>query len=138
MAGIYGTDPQMRPLSAPGVKSGRQRVADALMQAGTSFEPMQSWTQGLAKIAQGGIGGYLAGQDQQNAFNNDQSRIGMFGSAAGQGVQQPQQPFTYHAPSRDDFGSAQANMVNRNKSRSSMFGRIGTPNPTEATSWPSF
>jgi hypothetical protein len=127
MAGIYGTDPQMRATTpATPAKSGRQRLADALMTMGSQFEPMQSWTQGLAKIAQGGIGGYMAGQEQQNAFNNDQSRIAAFGSAAGQGVQQPRQPFTFAA--KDDVGSGQG--VGRN---SGFFGRIGRG----GSSWPS-
>lgn len=136
---ILGTDPLLRsgsPVPAS-QSSGRQRVADALMQMGAQFAPVQSWTQGLAKIAQGGIGGYLAGQERRGTFNNDQANIAAFGSAAGQGVQQPPKPFSIGAPSHDDFGSAQPGLRSMLASRPGMFGRIGSPNPTGATSWPS-
>lgn len=44
----------------PTPASGRERVAQALMDAGSSPEPVQSWTQGAAKLAQGYMGGLLA------------------------------------------------------------------------------
>jgi hypothetical protein len=36
----------------------KRRIAYALMQEGAKNEPIQAWTQGLAKLAQGALGGY--------------------------------------------------------------------------------
>lgn len=39
----------------------RQAYADALMKQGSDYTPVQSWTQGAARLAQGLIGGYESG-----------------------------------------------------------------------------
>lgn len=39
-------------------ENAKQKIALALMQQGASAEPIQHWTQGLARLAQGGLGGY--------------------------------------------------------------------------------
>jgi hypothetical protein len=106
MATLFSNDPQMANSTvAPAQKTNRQRVADALVQMGGDTGPIQSWTQGLGRLASGLVGGYMAGQNNQagqNAFNTDQNRIAMYGSAAGQGIQQPMQRPIMKAPSRDD------------------------------------
>lgn len=39
----------------------RRKMAQSLLQQGTSTEPVQHWTQALARVAQGGLGGYYQG-----------------------------------------------------------------------------
>ena len=54
----FRTDPNMTPDQAK-----RQRaMGEALMQQGASVEPVQHWTQALARVAQAGIGGWEANQ----------------------------------------------------------------------------
>lgn len=48
----------------------RQKMAYALLQQGSSGEPIQAWTQGLARIAQGALGGYELG----TLANEDKAR----------------------------------------------------------------
>lgn len=56
-----------------GSASAKQRLAQALMQQGSSQDPVGSWTQGLARMANGYEGGRL-----QNQIN--QGQIGGSGS----------------------------------------------------------
>jgi hypothetical protein len=46
--------------AAPGTEErrARRRIAEALILQGTSAAPIQHWTQGLARMAQAGLGGY--------------------------------------------------------------------------------
>jgi hypothetical protein len=47
----------------------RQRVGQALLNAGTNGQPVQSWTQGLADVASAGIGGaMMRGANQANRW----------------------------------------------------------------------
>lgn len=43
----------------------KRKMAYALMMQGSSAEPIQHWTQGLARLAQGALGGYQVYQDEQ-------------------------------------------------------------------------
>lgn len=54
----------------------RDRVAEALLGKGMSTEPVQHWTQGLARAFQGGMGGYLANQDQERERGQEQAFLG--------------------------------------------------------------
>jgi len=43
----------------------KRRMAQLLMQQGTDASPVGHWTQGLARVVQGGVGGYQMGQANQ-------------------------------------------------------------------------
>jgi hypothetical protein len=43
----------------------RRRLAEALMQEGSSGAPIASWTQGLNRVAQALVGGYMAREEDQ-------------------------------------------------------------------------
>jgi hypothetical protein len=58
----------------PKEESLRRRAAYALMAQGSSGEPVQHWTQGLARMAQGALGGYEIHKDKEEE-NSRESRI---------------------------------------------------------------
>lgn len=50
----------------------RRRLAEALLTQGTSTAPVQSWTQGLARVAQALVGGmYMRDEDQKDKEASD-------------------------------------------------------------------
>jgi hypothetical protein len=44
----------------------KKRMAAQLLQQASDVSPVRSWTQALARVVQGGMGGYLANQDAQD------------------------------------------------------------------------
>lgn len=85
-------------LVTPDVLARRQAMADALVKGGADYSPVQSWTQGLARLAQGLVGGMQRNQlDQQSAAGqksaNDVLIAALNGNAApagSSGVPAPQ------------------------------------------------
>lgn len=65
----------------------RRRLAASMLQSGTDFSPVQSPWQGLARVAQAGIGGYnLYRADQQEAGQqaaSDQALLATLGGGGG-------------------------------------------------------
>lgn len=52
--------PYSNPSMTPADVEQRRRMAAALMQQGTDASPVGHWTQGLARVLQGGMGGYYS------------------------------------------------------------------------------
>jgi hypothetical protein len=61
---VWGENGEKIPTSQTG-SSARRRLAEALMQQGADYSPVKSWTQGLARMANGALGGYMANQEDQ-------------------------------------------------------------------------
>ncbi len=67
----------------------RRRLAQALMQEGSSGTPIQSWTQGLNRVAQALVGGYQLQQEDrrdQALEQNTNDLIASYPGFAGAGV----------------------------------------------------
>lgn len=69
--------PTRQPVSADDI-SARRRMAQMLMQEGTSAAPVQHWTQALARVVQAGVGGMNASAaseqgQQREAYDEQQS-----------------------------------------------------------------
>jgi hypothetical protein len=58
---IWGDGGQLETTSS----RARRRLAEALMQEGSSGTPIQSWTQGLNRVAQALVGGYRLGEEDR-------------------------------------------------------------------------
>jgi len=71
---------------APGSKS-RRRLAEMLYKQGTGNEPIQHWMQGVARLAQAGIGGYQMHQLDQEERDRDSEAVKLLMGAPG--LQQP-------------------------------------------------
>lgn len=76
----------------PKEESLRRKAAYALMMQGSSSEPLQHWTQGLARMAQGALGGYEIYKDKEEE-NAREARIAeALGGLPGLGGQPALQP----------------------------------------------
>jgi hypothetical protein len=67
---------------APGAKS-RRKLAEMLYAQGTGNEPIQHWMQGVAKLAQAGIGGYQVSQLDQEERDRDSEAVKLLMGAPG-------------------------------------------------------
>src|SRR5690349_15501328 len=70
----------------------RRRLAEALMQEGSSGTPIASWTQGLNRVAQALVGGYQLKQEDQRDLALGQEAnaiIASYPGFAGQTVATP-------------------------------------------------
>ena len=67
---------------APGAKS-RRKLAEMLYAQGTGNEPIQHWMQGVAKLAQAGIGGYQISQLDQEERDRDSEAVKLLMGAPG-------------------------------------------------------
>lgn len=66
----------------PGAK-GRRRLAELLYAQGTGNEPIQHWTQGLAKMAQAAMGGYQIHQLDQEDRDREAAAVKLLMGAPG-------------------------------------------------------
>jgi len=57
----------------------RRRIAEALLERGTSYEPVQHWAQGLARVANALQGGYMMGEERERElkFEKDAREIAL-------------------------------------------------------------
>ena len=72
----------------------RRKMAYALLMRGTSGEPVQAWTQGLARMAEGALGGYELYKDDQESKAREAKISAALDSMPGMGAtpQIPPQP----------------------------------------------
>ncbi len=79
----------------------RQKMAYALLQQGSSGEPVQAWSQGLARMAQGALGGYELGMAANEEKAREASIAGALNNMPGMGPPQdaPQSPPMQPPPS---------------------------------------
>lgn len=56
--------------ASPEAVKRRRAYADALMKQGTDASPVKHWTQALARVLQGGMGGYFAGKAEREEKEN--------------------------------------------------------------------
>lgn len=72
-----GAAPAMTPYTGPSPDdvSQSRRMAQLLMQQGASTEPVQHWTQALARVLQGGVGGMYQAQAKQGEQQGTQAMV---------------------------------------------------------------
>lgn len=80
----------------------RRRIAEALMMQGMSGEPVRHWAQGLARLAQAGVGGYEAYRADESDRASEReiaARLGNFPGATSAPASMPVSPPAPSAPS---------------------------------------
>lgn len=103
----------------------RQKMAYALLQQGSSGEPVQAWTQGLARMAQGALGGWELGA----LDHEDKAREAKISGAIDTlpGMQQPQTIPQALAPSPQQPQPPQPAVSNVQPQRSPIVAALNTP-----------
>jgi hypothetical protein len=79
---LPASDPQNpnTQLATPAQIARRQAMADALSKEGNNYSPVQSWTQGAARLAQalaGALGTYQNNQDELHGTANEAAKWGL-------------------------------------------------------------
>ena len=80
---MAGTLIQTSEAPGEGGRRSKRRLAEALYAQGTANEPIQHWAQGLAKLAQAGMGGYQMYRADEDDRERDRQQVALLLGAPG-------------------------------------------------------